>query len=109
MHHGKIIAALLASYQLANAAIVTAYCPCRHCCGQWSIGSKYQRTASGTIPKEGRTAAATRDRKLGSRITLFGRTYIVEDRLHSKYKKGRIEIFMNSHQRAKEFGRKVIP
>ena len=108
---GAVLAALL-SWQAGSlnageiATTVTAYCPCSKCCGEWSaIG---QRTASGTVPKAGRTIAATRHWKLGARVVVYGHTYIVEDRLSRRYKLPRIDIFMDSHTKAVRFGVKKL-
>jgi 3D (Asp-Asp-Asp) domain-containing protein len=83
---------------------VTAYCPCKICCGQWAGG----KTTSGTVPREGRTIAATRDFRIGQRVVLFGKVYTVEDRMSSRYKSNRVDIFMRDHQQALRFGIKKV-
>jgi len=83
--------------------ILTAYCSCHLCCGEWSIGA-HQRTASGTIPKEGRTIACN-FLPFGTRIRIqgFSNTFVVEDRLHPKYT-NRVDIFFSTHRKALKFG-----
>ncbi len=60
---------------------LTAYCNCEICCGKWANGY----TASGSIPKAGRTvaiAASTMERlglHFGDQIYLRGNVYTIED------------------------------
>lgn len=80
---------------------VTAYCSCEICCGQWS---KYNKTASGTTPEQGRTIAVDKNQiPLGTEIVIDGHVYIAED-TGSAIKKDCIDIYFNDHQVAKEFG-----
>jgi 3D (Asp-Asp-Asp) domain-containing protein len=79
---------------------LTAYCNCKKCCGKWSGGP----TASGKMPKEGRTIAV--DPKvipLGSKVIINGKTYAAED-TGSKIKNKRIDVYFNSHSEALKFG-----
>ena len=90
---------------------VTAYCGCPQCCGIWSeehpsrVGTDYvQRTASGTIPAEGRTVAA--DWALlpkGTEIIIEGHVYTVEDK-GGAIKGYAIDIYYDSHKEAQGFG-----
>ena len=75
---------------------LTAYCRCEICCGQWSGGP----TASGVMPQVGRTVAMG-GIEFGTRLLINGHVYIVEDR-GTPY--GHIDIFMEIHQEAIEFG-----
>ena len=102
-----VVITVLVSNLAAAELTVTAYCPCIVCCGKWSIGTA-QRTASGTIPVQGRTAAASKDFRFGQKVVLFGHTYIVEDRVHSRYKSNRVDIFFNNHKQAKQFGKRKV-
>lgn len=77
---------------------LTAYCSCSSCCGKWS---QYKKTASGTTPKEGRTVACN-SLPAGSRISIGGHEYIVEDT--GNMKDNVIDIYMDSHSSALEFG-----
>lgn len=83
-------------------ATITAYCHCSSCCGKGG-----QPTASGKMPVEGRTIAAPRNIPLGTKVIVNGRRYTVEDRTAIRYD-GRWDVFMTSHKRAKEFGKKEM-
>lgn len=74
---------------------LTAYCACAKCCGK-SDGI----TASGTKATQGRTVAMG-GVPLGTKISINGTVYIVEDR-GTVY--GHVDIFKNSHQAARNFG-----
>lgn len=90
---------------------VTAYCPCVKCCGIWSEehpsrkGTDYvQKTASGTIPKAGRTVAADISvLPFGTVIIMDGHEYTVEDR-GGAVDGNSIDIFFDSHEDALEWG-----
>lgn len=79
---------------------LTAYCNCKKCCGKWAGGP----TASGKMPKQGRTIAV--DPKvipLGSKVIINGKTYIAED-TGSAIKGNRIDVYFDSHSEALKFG-----
>lgn len=78
---------------------LTAYCACEKCCGKWS---KYKKTASGTTPEEGRTVACV-SLDFGTIININGEDYIVEDT--GRLKEKQIDIYFESHEEAREFGR----
>lgn len=61
-------------------------------------------TASGAKAKEGYTCAANFV-PLGSVIIFEGHKYVVQDRMNPKYNR-HVDIFMESHQKALQFGRK---
>jgi len=75
---------------------LTAYCACSLCCGQWADGV----TASGTVATEGRTVAMY-GIPLGTKLVINGIIFTVEDR-GTPY--GHIDIFMNDHSKALQFG-----
>lgn len=88
----------------------TAYCPCVKCCGVWSAqhpsrGAGYvQRTASGTVPTEGRTIAADWDvLPAGTEVLLNGHRYTVED-TGGAIRGNRVDIYFEDHQAALEWG-----
>jgi len=89
----------------------TAYCTCVSCCGIWSeehpsrIGTDYvQKTASGTIPTEGRTVAADTDvLPFGTVVVIDGQEYIVEDR-GGAVQGNSIDIYFDTHEEAVEYG-----
>ena len=79
---------------------LTAYCNCSKCCGKWAGGP----TASGTMPKEGRTIAVDkRVIPLGTEVVINGHTYIAED-TGSAIKGNRIDMYYNSHSEALDYG-----
>lgn len=79
---------------------LTAYCNCKECCGIWSNG----KTATGTIPKQGRTIAVDEDViPYGSTVIIGDDSYIAEDCGGSVIGK-HIDIYFDSHADALEFG-----
>ena len=89
----------------------TAYCTCVKCCGVWSqehpsrVGTDYvQKTASGTIPTEGRTVSVdTEIIPFGAVLVIDGHEYIAED-TGSAVKGNIIDIYFSSHEAACEYG-----
>lgn len=61
-------------------------------------------TASGAKAKEGYTCAANFV-PMGSVIIFEGHKYVVQDRMNPKYNR-HVDIFMESHKKAIQFGRK---
>ena len=83
---------------------ITAYCPCTNCCGIWADGI----TADGTIAKEGVTIAADTDLlPFGTKVKINGEIYTVQD-TGGAIQGNRIDIFMNDHQAALDWGRQTI-
>ena len=74
---------------------LTAYCNCAQCCGVAG-----NLTASGTVPTAGRTVAMA-GLPFGTQLMINGSVYTVED-LGTPY--GHLDIFMNSHSDALNFG-----
>ena len=93
---------------------ITAYCTCVKCCGIWSAehpsrqGTGYvQKTATGTIPTEGRTVAVDKDViPLGSIVIIDGVTYIAEH-TGNAVKGNVVDIYFDSHEEAVQFGRRT--
>lgn len=82
----------------------TAYCNCSRCCGKWAGGP----TASGTMPRAGRTIAV--DPKvipLGTKVIINGNTYVAED-TGSAIKGNKIDIYHDSHSSALSWGRRTV-
>lgn len=77
---------------------ITAYCPCAKCCGKAS-----GRTAAGTKATAGRTVAASSQFAFGTKLNIGGHTYVVEDR-GGAVKGNKIDIFVNSHAEALQWG-----
>jgi 3D (Asp-Asp-Asp) domain-containing protein len=85
-------------------ATVTAYCPCKKCCGPNAKGI----TASGKKAVEGITIAASRSIPFGTKINIPGLgVRVVQDRLAKKYD-DRIDVFFNDHEKALKFGKKIL-
>lgn len=83
---------------------VTAYCPCPDCCDKWADGLTY----SGVKATEGRTVAVDPNViPLGTEIEIDGKTYIAED-IGGGIKGKRIDLYFDSHDDAKAFGRKEL-
>jgi 3D (Asp-Asp-Asp) domain-containing protein len=87
---------------LAAAAIftVTAYCPCKVCCGKAN-----QPTASGRMPVQGVTVAGPRRTPFGTWVEIEGvGRRRVDDRLARRFSDGRFDVFFTNHAKAKQFG-----
>lgn len=79
---------------------MSAYCPCRKCCGRNAKGLTFMET----VPKEGFTIAVDPNKiKLGTYVYFGGRNYRAED-TGSAIKGNRIDVFFDDHQDALEFG-----
>lgn len=79
---------------------LTAYCPCKKCCGKWAGGN----TASGTKPTANRTIAVdTKVIPFGTKVIINGVTYIAED-TGSAVKGNVIDIYFEDHNVALKFG-----
>ena len=74
---------------------ITAYCGCAICCG-----TAGKATASGVMPTAGHTIAMA-GVPFGTKLRINGVVYTVEDR-GTPY--GHVDIFMNSHSEALQFG-----
>lgn len=81
---------------------VTAYCPCKKCCGKTN-----GKTASGKIATANHTVAASKQFAFGTQLVIGGKVYTVEDR-GGAIKGNRIDIFFASHKAALQFGRKKM-
>jgi len=86
--------------------IVTAYCPCKVCCGPKAKGI----TASGrpVSANGGKFCAAPKSIRFGTRITIPGYgTVPVLDR-GGAIKEGRLDVFFPSHLLAKRWGVRTL-
>ena len=80
--------------------VLTAYCPCSHCCGQWADGI----TATGTTATQGRTIAVDPSViPYGSEVIINDHIYVAED-CGSSIDGNRIDVFFNDHDEAWDFG-----
>ena len=82
---------------------ITAYCSCSKCCGKTT-----GRTASGTKATAGRTVAASSKFAFGTKLNIGGHRYTVEDR-GGAINGNRIDIYVNSHAQALQWGVKYLP
>ncbi len=83
---------------------VTAYCPCSICCGSYATGY----TASGTWATAGRTIAASSQFAFGTKLNVGGQILVVEDR-GGAITGNKIDLFVDTHQQALEWGVKYLP
>lgn len=92
--------------------IITAYCSCPVCCGEWSSDNPI--TASGAAAEEGITVAADWDTlPAGTEIEIEGLgTYIVQDKpaewIVEKYDGKIIDIYFEDHKDALNFGKQEM-
>jgi len=82
---------------------VTAYCACMKCCGKTN-----GITASGTKATAGRTIATDSKFAFGTKLSINGTTYIVEDR-GGAIKGNKIDMYFNTHAEALAWGVKYLP
>ena len=81
---------------------VTAYCACVQCCGKTN-----GITASGAKATANHTIAAPRTFSFGTKVVINGTTYVVEDR-GGAIQGNRIDIYMDSHQEALQWGVRYV-
>lgn len=86
---------MLASAEYLGNFTLTAYCNCARCCG--TAGNA---TASGVMPTSNHTVAMG-GIEFGTKLLINGTVYTVEDR-GTPY--GHVDIFMDSHEEALQFG-----
>ena len=86
---------MLASAEYLGNFTLTAYCNCARCCG--TAGNA---TASGVMPTSNHTVAMG-GIEFGTKLLINGTVYTVEDR-GTPY--GHVDIFMDSHSEALQFG-----
>ena len=82
---------------------VTAYCSCAKCCGKTN-----GVTASGVKATANHTVAAPSTFAFGTQMIINGQTYVVEDR-GGAIQGNRIDIYVNSHSAALQWGVKYLP
>jgi len=81
---------------------VTAYCSCAKCCGKTN-----GITASGKKAQANHTIAAPANFAMGTKLKINGTVYTVEDR-GGAIKGNRIDIYVNSHSEALQWGVKYL-
>lgn len=82
---------------------ITAYCSCAKCCGK-TTGI----TASGTRATAGRTIAAPARFAFGTKLSLNGKVYTVEDR-GGAISGNKIDLYVSSHAEALAWGVRYLP
>ena len=83
---------------------LTWYCPCEKCVGK----KKIIRTATGTTPGANRTIAVDpKQIPLGSIVYIVNHGYFIAEDTGGAIKGNRIDIFVDSHTEALQYGRKV--
>ena len=94
-------------YQDLGEFVLTAYCPCPICCGQWS-NMVNPSTASGNPAVEGVTIAVdTNVIPFGTRIRIGDHIYTAQDR-GGAIKGNRIDVYFRTHERACQFGKQTM-
>ena len=78
---------------------ITAYCPCKTCCGQWADGI----TASGETATEGVTIAASSELDFGTVVRIDGHEYTVQDR-GGAITGNRMDLYFENHDDALAWG-----
>jgi len=91
--------------ELLGDFTVTAYCPCKKCCGEWADGLTYTETKA----TEGRTLAVDPEViSLGSVVEVNGVNYVAED-IGGAVNGKHVEIYFSDHNEALEWGRQSLP
>lgn len=91
--------ASISRYRYVGECVVTAYCPCAECCGQWSDGL----TATGIPAGPGIVAVDPDVVPLGSTVIIDGQKYLAAD-TGSGVMGNHIDICTSSHEVAMAFG-----
>lgn len=84
--------------------VISAYCNCSICCGQWAGGP----TSSGTMPVAGITVASNTIPE-GSYIMFNNHVYHVEDTGNPSVLGSRIDLYMDSHEEELNWGLQTFP
>lgn len=84
--------------------VISAYCNCSICCGQWAGGP----TSSGTMPVAGITVASNTIPE-GSYIMFNNHVYHVEDTGNPSVLGSRIDLYMDSHEEVLNWGLQTFP
>ena len=82
---------------------ITAYCASIACCGKTD-----GITASGVKARANRTVAAPSNIPFGTKLLINGKEYVVEDR-GGAVNGNKIDIYVNSHAEALQWGVKYLP
>lgn len=85
------------AYRYIGECVITAYCPCAACCGQWADGL----TASGVPAGPGIVAVDQDVIPLGSTVVIGGQKYLAAD---TGVKGLHVDVCAASHEDAEAFG-----
>lgn len=93
-------------WNVIESCRVTAYCPCRKCCGKDPGHPAYGITSSGTTATQGRTVAVdTSVIPYGSEVEIEGEIYIAED---TGVYGGWIDLYFDDHHDALQWGDRCL-
>lgn len=84
-------------YRYVGECVITAYCPCADCCGEWADGL----TAAGLPAVPGVVAVDPDVIPLGSTVVIDGVKYLAAD---TGVTGNHVDVCMQSHETAEEFG-----
>lgn len=92
--------------------VISAYCSCKECCGQYSpeVTGKPSQTASGTKPKANHTLAVDAQNPvvpIGTHVWIDGKEYVVEDTGDLASRGVAFDMYFDSHQSALQWGRRT--
>jgi len=86
--------------------VATGYCPCEICCEKWADGLTY------TGDKAGRGCIAIDPKagilKMGQRLYVENYGYGIANDIGGAIKGWEVDLCFNTHQRALEWGRKLV-
>lgn len=89
----------LSGYQYIGECTITAYCPCKECCGRWADGL----TATGLPAVPGVVAVDPEVIELGSTVIIGGQKYLAAD-TGSGVTGNHIDICRSTHDETVAFG-----
>lgn len=87
----------IGAYTYIEECVVTAYCPCAECCGEWADGV----TATGLPAAPGIVAVDPAVIPLGSTVVIDGRQYLAAD---TGVTGQAVDLCMEEHETALAFG-----
>lgn len=85
------------AYRYIGECVITSYCPCEECCGQWADGL----TSTGLLAGPGIVAVDPDVIPLGSTVVIDGQRYLAAD---TGITGMAIDICMTDHQTAEAYG-----
>jgi len=92
------------SHKGEMVVIATAYCPCQKCCGHQATGI----TSIGIKARHGIMAVDPSVIPMRSAAYIPGYGYAIAADTGSAIRGRKIDLFFNSHQEAKKWGRRVV-